>query len=75
MKQDLSHILIFKTNIRTESDRLTIKESLDVHESIKEWHVDTEDVDCVLRVVSFNARPEEIIRVIEQKGYWCTELE
>jgi hypothetical protein len=72
---DLSHILIFKTNIRTESDKLAIKPVLDSHSIVKEWHVDTEDIDCVLRIVSHEPRPEYIIQTVTQIGYQCSELE
>ena len=72
---DLSHILIFKTNIRTESDKAAVKPILDSHHIIKEWHVDTEDVDCVLRVVSHEPQPQHIIETLTESGYQCSELE
>lgn len=75
MTDNQIHILIFKTNIRTENGRQHLKEVLEKHSAIKEWHVDQEDVDCVLRVVSFDYIPETIIEVVTQNGYRCSELE
>ena len=51
MEEPLNQILVFKTNIKTEADRLFVKELLDGHSCIRKWTVDLNDVDCVLRIV------------------------
>jgi hypothetical protein len=75
MIKDLNHILIFKTNIQTECDKLRIQQILDTIHNIEQWNIDLHDVDCVLRVVSDTLTPEQIISVINRHGFECTELE
>jgi hypothetical protein len=75
MTIDLSNILIFKTNIQTEFDRLRIKNVLDASQKVLKWNIDMDDVDRVLRVVSDTLTAEQIISVIEYVGFECAELE
>ena len=51
MEETLNNILVFKTNIKTEADRESVKTLLDGHACIRKWNVDLHDVDCVLRIV------------------------
>jgi len=62
MEQKLQHILVFKTNIKTEADRQTVKKQLDAHSCIRQWNVDLQDIDCVLRIV---LRPFDELRAGE----------
>ena len=71
----LNEILVFKTNVRTEPDQLRLKEIFDDHPDIHQWNVDTDDVDCVLRIVTQQIRAEDIIQLLTEKGYLCNELE
>jgi hypothetical protein len=73
--ETLSDILVFKTNVRTESDKIMLKEILDNHDSIQQWNIDLDDIDCVLRVVTNQINPDEIIQIITSTGYYCEELE
>jgi len=75
MTIDLSNILIFKTNIQTEFDRLRIKNVLDASQKVLKWNIDMDDVDRVLRVVSDTLTAEQIISVLEYVGFECAELE
>ncbi len=68
-------ILVFKTDIRTTADIEYVKETLDRHRGIRDWHVDTDDIDCVLRIVSDELSAEAILALISARGYQCTELE
>jgi hypothetical protein len=72
---DLSNILIFKTNIQTEFDKLRIKNVLDASHKVLKWNIDMDDVDRVLRVVSDSLTPEQIIFVLDYVGFECAELE
>ena len=72
--ENFDHILLFKTNIKSETDKETICALLDGDEAIQEWSVDTEDEDCVLRVVTFTLNHYQIINLINTKGYLCCEL-
>ncbi len=75
MTVDISNILIFKTNIRTEFDKLRIKNVLDASLKVLKWNIDMDDVDRVLRIVSDSLTPDQIISVMDYVGYECAELE
>jgi len=72
---DLTQILIFKTNIQTEFDKLRIKNVLDASHKVLKWTIDMDDIDRVLRVVSDSLTAEQIISVINYVGFECAELE
>ena len=74
MIANLNNILVFKTNIQTEYDKLRIQHILDAHSSIRQWNIDLHDVDCVLRVVSDILTPDQVISVVQHNGFECTEL-
>lgn len=73
--ENLTHILIFKTNIKTETDKIRIAQLLDTIKEIEEWSVDCDDVDCVLRVVSYILTPVQITELLAQKNFQCEELD
>lgn len=73
--ENTDDILIFKTNVKTEPDQQRIKVLLDSMPSINEWNVDTDDIDCVLRVVTREVNASDIIRLLTETGYQCQELE
>ena len=75
MTTDINHILIFKTNIQTKLDKLRIQHELDTLDTIQQWNIDLEDIDCVLRIVSDRLTPEQIISVVNDSGFECSELE
>lgn len=68
-------ILIFKTNIQSVQDIDSIKSILDTHPHIERWNVDTEDIDCVLRVVTVSLRVDDVIALVTPSGYACAELD
>ncbi|HMH31506.1 MAG TPA: hypothetical protein VK543_00660 [Puia sp.] len=75
MTTDINHILIFRTNIQTKRDKLRIQHELDTLDTIQQWNIDLEDIDCVLRIVSDRLTPEQIISVVKDSGFECSELE
>ncbi|HZZ76356.1 MAG TPA: hypothetical protein VFE04_10530 [Puia sp.] len=75
MTIDLSNILIFKTNIQTEFDKLRIKNVLDASQKVLKWNIDMDDSDHVLRIVSDSLSPEQIISILDYVGFECSELE
>lgn len=75
METNLNTIHIFKTNIGEENPNCQVREMLNKHSDIKEWSIDHEDVDCVLRVVSETLQPENIITIIKDFGHECQELD
>jgi hypothetical protein len=74
METDLHKIHIFKTNIDKIYPDCAINTTLGNHKDIKQWSVDCEDVDRVLRVVSETLQPEVIIGIINELGHECQEL-
>lgn len=74
MTENLTHILVFRTNINTESDKLRVREFLSAQHLVEDWNVDMDDIDRVLRIVSHELSAEDIIRLINQIGYQCQEL-
>ena len=75
MYETTEQILIFKTNIKTEADKETVTPVLNNQQHIQQWSIDMQDVDCVLRVVTPLASAPDIIELITQQGYHCSELE
>lgn len=66
------NILLFKTNINTDSKVNSLKPILDSHYRIISWSVDTMDVDNVLRIVAGQYLDDaEIIELVENLGYTC----
>jgi hypothetical protein len=74
MTENLTHILVFRTNINTESDKLRVREFLSAQNLVEDWNVDMDDIDRVLRIVSHELCAEDIIRLINKIGYQCQEL-
>lgn len=72
--QNFNHILVFKTNIQTDKDKSLIKNILDDHAEIEQWSVDTDDVDCVLRIISYSLNHKQVNNLINGHGYECSEL-
>ncbi len=70
----LEHILLFKTNISSEEDKLVIQPTLDSHASIRHWTVDLNDCDFVLRIESESLDHQQVINLISDHGFECCEL-
>jgi hypothetical protein len=68
------YILVFKTNLRLKKDARKIKPVLDMLSHVKDWNIDREDADNILRIESVTLCPEEIINVVNHAGYHCEEL-
>lgn len=74
-RQTTGQVMVFKTNIKTEGDVHCITDMLNAQQHIAEWSVDTDDVDCVLRIVSCILQHSDVIKLIALHGYECAELE
>ncbi|PSL46139.1 hypothetical protein CLV51_103115 [Chitinophaga niastensis] len=72
--ENFDHILIFRTNIRSTSDKKRLQPILDANECIEHWNIDLDDVDYVLRIISYQLKHQQIIELIEHHGYECCEL-
>ena len=72
--ENLDHILLFKTDIRSEECKAKLQAILDNHEAIEQWNVALDDCDCVLRIVSYTLTHQQIIELINHHGHFCCEL-
>jgi len=75
MKNHLDSILVFATNIKTETDKQKVSHILDNQSDIIQWNIDQEDIDCVLRIVSYSLSEEDIIDIIKSQSFNCSQLE
>jgi hypothetical protein len=73
--ENLAHVLVFKTNIKTKEDKMRLLPLLNQQVAIEEWSVDCEDVDCVLRIVSQQLSGAQIITLVNTAGFYCEEME
>lgn len=69
-----AQILIFKSNIKTSSDRLAVERMLDIHPHVETWTLDQQDEDCVLRVISGKLTCTQVIDIVKNCGYNCEEM-
>jgi hypothetical protein len=70
---NLDNILLFKTNFVTETDKEVLCNLLK-EAGVTNWHIDCEDCDRVLRIVSNTLQHQTIIKLINDHGYECCEL-
>ncbi len=75
MTENLTHILVFRTNINTEPDKLRVRDFLSDQSLVEDWSVDMDDIDCVLRIVSHELSPEDVVMLLNGIGYQCQELQ
>ena len=67
--------LIFKTDIKTKKKVKIVKPILNNHPIIKDWSVDTDDIDNVLRIESTGTLAEkDIINLMKRCGFYCEIL-
>jgi len=72
--ENLDHILLFKTNIKSEACKAKMQAILDGYEGITTWNIALDDIDCVLRIISYSLNHQQIIALINSYGYDCCEL-
>jgi hypothetical protein len=72
--ETFSEVLVFKTNISTNEQFERVQPVLSEWAQIKNWSIDREDVDKVLRIESEHLSPAVIIRVLNDAGFECEEL-
>jgi len=72
--ENFNHILLFRTDIKSEEDKLVLQPLLDKNKNIEQWNVDLDDEDYVLRIVSYSLKHEQVIEMVQDHGYTCCEL-
>ncbi len=68
-------ILVLKSNVATLADLARVRQPLDHHPGIRQWNIDLDDCDHVLRIVTPNLTISDIEDLITRQGYRCSELE
>ena len=67
--------LVFKTDIETKEEVNSLQSKLKNFPMIRDWSVDFQDIDHVLRVkASSNFREVDVIHLIEKFGFHCEVL-
>ena len=72
--ENFDHILLFKTDIKSEACKVKLAAVLNNFEEISEWNVALDDEDFVLRIVSYTLNHQQIITLINNHGHYCCEL-
>ncbi|MEG0852033.1 hypothetical protein ACHRVK_08950 [Flavobacterium plurextorum] len=68
------NVMIFATNIKTETSKNKIAAFFNTNKSILQWSIDQEDIDCVLRIISENLNAGQIIEMLNFLDFDCKEL-
>jgi hypothetical protein len=74
LKKQPVQVLVFKTSLRFKKDVRQIEPLMNAQPGIMCWNVDREDIDHVLRIETMHLHPQDIIRLMNQAGYFCEEL-
>ncbi len=69
------NLLIFRTDIKTKKKVNVVKAIFNNHPIIKNWSVDTEDIDKVLRIeVAGTLVENDVINLMKRCGFYCEIL-
>ena len=68
-------VLVFKTSVDTPQRVKILKPLLDSVAGRGRWNFALDDCDKILRIVSRRANAQVAIRVLQENGYECAELE
>ena len=73
MEDVKTEVLVFRTDIVGKSDNENLKQILK-DSRIKNWNIDQQDIDHVLRIESNEMSTAEVIEMVTKLGYMCEEL-
>jgi len=68
-------VLVFKTDIIGKASSENLGHILKEDRRIKNWNIDQNDIDNVLRIESTEMTPADVIELVENLGYRCEELQ
>lgn len=68
------HCLVFRTDIKDSNDVKKISATLDNLPGIRDWNVDLQDWENVLRIECKNLTAATVIRTIYEMGFSAEEL-
>lgn len=69
-----AEVLVFKTDIMTDSEVEIVKSILNAEKNIIRWSIDRDDIDNVLRIESDHLSPYVVIQRLHAAGFACEEL-
>ena len=67
-------VLVFKTDIIGKTDSENLGQVLKEDRRIRNWNIDQNDIDNVLRIESSEMSPADVIQLVRDLGYMCEEL-
>lgn len=68
-------VLVFKTSVESPQGVKMLKPLLDSVAGRGRWNFALDDCDRILRIVSMKVNAQMAIRLLNDRGYECTELE
>ncbi|MFZ2904652.1 MAG: hypothetical protein WAZ98_00490 [Cyclobacteriaceae bacterium] len=68
-------ILVFKTSVDSLQSVKTLEPLLDLVAGRGRWNFALDDSDKILRIASGNISVQSTIRLLQENGYECAELE
>ena len=74
MNDTKMEVLVFKTDIIAKVDRENLAQILTNDHRIRNWNIDQDDIDNVLRIESTEMCPTDVIELVKKLGYQCEEL-
>ena len=74
METNFDNLFIFGTNLQTEKDKQVISKVLNSNHEIERWNIDLEDIDSVLRIEIQSLTARQIIKIITEQDFKCSEL-
>jgi hypothetical protein len=69
-----TEVLVFKTDIMGKADSQNLAQILTKDRRIRNWNIDQDDIDNVLRIESSEMGPADVIELVKKLGYMCEEL-
>ena len=67
-------VLVFKTDIVGKTQSENLGQILKEDRRIRNWNIDQNDIDNVLRIESSEMSPADVIQLVRDLGYMCEEL-
>lgn len=71
----MEEVLVFKTSVKTPQHVKLLKPLLDSTAGRGKWNFALDDCDHILRIASARMNPLTAIKLLQEKGYECSELE
>ncbi|MDD5362233.1 MAG: hypothetical protein PHN88_08880 [Ignavibacteria bacterium] len=74
-RKQVTSVFVFKTSVRNQSDISKLRQQLNRVIKYGKWNFDLEDCDNILRIEGTSVNTNAVIRLLNQSGFECLELE